>query len=514
MKIRLEDAKNGSITCVADGRFLHSKYNPENEALNFVNSIKCDYSPSCVIITGPCLSYCIPFLQKEFPNTPLYAIQYDSFFLENASFMRDCCDKWAKIFLCTANTSPEQLCEEIFSVTGENILSAALLASWDPADQLFLGESKIAWKSLKLLLQKNRDIIATRSYFSLRWLKNTVQFCLHAQNVCIVKPQTKPVLIVASGPSLLTSLSQIKKYRNKFFILALSSALTALIEHKIYPDLCISTDGGFYAKRHLFILKKLNDLKINIPLAVSAESNIPLDILEHCNIMPLNYGDGIESLLLSQCKIPSVTTLRNGTVSGTAASLALSLTEDSVFACGLDLTNGKGYTHTQPNALEIADSLVDFRLNPLSNRLCKDIPIECENKGGNALDLYRQWFLTRDTCFTNRFYRLSADDFVYANTLGKIQDIHWADIKWDVGTDEINQKTNFEAFSIPNQNERKKIILSIIEHEHKVKSKLWYEYCALAEYLATKKYPESLSFEKKLREKIKKSFSSLQELCL
>lgn len=516
MKIHLEDAKNGSITCVADGRFLHSKYDPEREALNFVNSLECDYIPSCVVITGLCLSYCLPFLQKKFPNTPLYAIQYDSFFIENArkKGIRSDGTKntgWTNIFLCTKKTSAEQICEQIFSATGENILYAALLASWKPAEQFFLTESAIAWEGLKLLLQKNRDVIATRSYFSLRWLKNTVVFCLHVNKAYSIKPQNKPVLIIASGPSLQTSLSYIEEFRSCFFIIALSSAITALIEHRIYPDMCISTDGGFYAKNHLFILKKLHDLGIDIPIAASPESNIPRDILKNCKIIPLTYEDGLESILLSHCKIPAQTAMRNGTVSGTAASLALHLTRGLVFACGLDLKTSSGYTHTQPNALERVNELGDFRLNPLSNRLYTG---NQNTLGNGALDLYRQWFIARDDAFAQRFFRLSADDFFYPDTVGNIQNLHWRDIIQKLSHNDVNQKLQFDCVSIPNQNERKKIILSILEHEHKSKSRLWYEQCAFAEYLATKKYPNSIEYREKLSAKIESTFRSLQELCL
>ncbi|MFI3256710.1 MAG: 6-hydroxymethylpterin diphosphokinase MptE-like protein [Spirochaetales bacterium] len=505
MKIRLDVAKNGSKTCVADGRFLYSKYNPEHEVQKFVESVNCDYRPSCLIVTGDCLGYVAMFLKKRFSDIPLYAIRYDRFFVDTTvpAYEED-----FPIFLCTQQTEKEQLCEEIFSEVGESALSAALCISWKSGDELFATESSIAWQAIKLLLQKTRDVIATRSYFSLRWLKNTVLFFLHIAQPYIIKPTKKPVLLIASGPSLLSSLSQIKKYRRHFFVLALSSALMTLAEHSIYPDVCIATDGGFYAKKHLFILQKLQKKGIFIPLAVSAEAAVPTKILNSAHIIPLRYGDAIENDFFNLCKIPALHAQRNGTVSGTAAELALTLTGASVFACGLDLCEGKGYSHSQPNAQEIENALKDFRLAPLSTRLYLHNP---NGKTLNALDLYHQWFCTRDKNFAKRFYRLSNEG--YNNSLGIIKDITWNDIDCKNFSSEEAVFIKYDTSVIANKAERQKALLSIIHKAQKNPSKLWYEHCALAEYLATKKYPNVEKYQKKLHNKLQKAFATLENIC-
>ena len=63
-----ESSKAGELTCSFQGKYLHSKYNPTNEGEKFAAGIKADFSPLCVFILEPALSYCAPFLKKRFPK--------------------------------------------------------------------------------------------------------------------------------------------------------------------------------------------------------------------------------------------------------------------------------------------------------------------------------------------------------------------------------------------------------------------------------------------------------------
>lgn len=495
MNISIETAKNASQTCIVDGRFLHSKYNPENEAKSFVSNIDCNFCPSCIIITGASLPYTIPFFKEKFPNTPVYSIQYNNFFIKYK--------EWDASFLCTESTNIEQFTEVLYSTIGENNLCAPLVLSWKASENIFIKESDIAWKSIKLLLQKTRDIVTTRSYFCMPWLKNSIRFCAFTKNFVTIKPIQKSVLLVASGFSLKNSITLIKKNRNSFFILAVSSAICTLTENNIIPDLCISTDGGYYAKNHLDILISLHKKGIDIPLAISTESNVPNYILEHCPIVPLTFNDGIESILLNICKIPSTSAERNGTVSGTASIFAQQLTTKNVYACGLDLANSNGYSHCQPNAHEKINNLKDFRLSPLENRIC---PKPRTNEL-SPMDIYRQWFETRNESFSNRFFRLSTDG--YTNKLGTIKDITWNAINLE------ENETNDEIFvkvKTTTTKDRKKILLSFLESIKLTDS--YVEDIAYSEYLQAKKYPNSTEMSNKLNDTLKKRIEQLKEFCV
>ncbi len=508
MNINLENAKNASVTCTVDGRFLHSKYNPENEAKSFVDSIDCDYSPSCVVVLGACLPYCIPYLKERFPNIPLYVIQFDSFFTQNDR-VNMFLEKWDKTFLCTKETEIEGLSENLYSSLGEETLFAPLILEWKPSQNIFVSESNNTWQSLYMVIQKVRDVLATRSYFSLRWLKNIVTFCVHTKHVISVKKQDLPILLVASGETLQEMIPYIKEKKASFYILALSSALLTLVRNDIIPDLCIATDGGYYAQKHLDVLLRLNNNNKKVPLAISAESNIPKKILEEVPILPLQYNEGIDSMFLKECSFPAMPAERNGTVSGTAAMLALSLTDKKIYAVGLDLMFGKGYTHSQPHAHENIHSVHDFRLRPLSYRLFKSTVLN-EHTKITSLDMYRHWFETRDCSFSKRFFRIASKTKPYKKTLGNIKDISWNDIEFTEGVKKAELYT--QCTNIPTTDVIKKRISNLILREKKDPSPEWVEHCAPAEYLALKKYPHSSEYKKNYEKKLNQVFDAIERL--
>jgi len=42
------------------------------------------------------------------------------------------------------------------------------------------------------LLQKSRDVLATQSFFSRRWLKNSVKFCVYLRRPCTIEAGNQP----------------------------------------------------------------------------------------------------------------------------------------------------------------------------------------------------------------------------------------------------------------------------------------------------------------------------------
>ncbi|MGI5174003.1 DUF115 domain-containing protein [Treponema sp. OMZ 840] len=530
--IYLERAKNGSYTCRINGRYLHSRYNPRQEAEKFVDSIRCDFTPLCIIVLGPCLSYCLPALRKRFSDIPLYAVQYNRFFISgtqssDAALQLACADeKWDGVFLCENAAGDIQkagadLSEKLFFTLGEQEVFGALFIAWTPAQQIFENESRCAWAAIKLLLQKNKDVLATRGFFARRWLKNSVRFFTFLQNPYQILPGTKPVLVAASGPSLHSSLPFIQKHRNAFFVIAVSSALTVLIHKGIYPDLCITTDGGFYADYHIRILKILYKKGISVPLAASAESKINTDLLEHLPIVPLRYGDGIENLLFDYCGVKGWNGIRNGSVSGTAAYAALSITSAYVFFCGLDLEGATGYPHTQPNALEQTDCCFDNRLRPLATRLSKSAYI--------SLDIYRRWFSTQDSDFARRIFRISKTP--YSAPLGFITDISWADFEAANEKNPNAYPPKLQALDKQNVFEnRKKVFAFLTKQKQHIKENaaynpktkepysaelhLWYENCAPLEYFLSLKYPESEKFKAQCTAAVLNTLDELFKLCV
>lgn len=387
-------AKTGIQTCSYDNVSLHSKYDPKKEACTFADNLVVDFLPTLIIVTEPALSYCAEFLRKRFPQTKLVAIRYSKQF--------DFCNHlWDEVYY-QDNLSP------LLQNHGEEGILTAFFTAWKPSAIIFPQEHAQVWSTIKTIVNSARSILMTRAFFAQRWIKNTIKFCIRVKNTYTIQKGNSPILIVASGPSLQDSIKEIQKHRCDFFLIALSSALRPLLQNDITPDLCISTDGGYWAKQHI--------ASSPIPLALSGESALYGKDFSQ-GIVPLSYGDGPEALLLEKCQITTLPAVRNGTVSGTALELALTLTTGPVFACGLDLSSNKGFQHIQPNALELQSSQNDFRLSTKESRQYK------AQLSTGSLEIYKNWFKTKSAIFASRFFRINTPPQIAS--LGTIRDIDW-----------------------------------------------------------------------------------------
>lgn len=410
-EIQFSEARNGEMTCSFLGKFLHSKYDPGAEAKRFSESLNAEFEPECVFLIEPALSYCLPFLRKRFPNVLLCAIRILDGFPET-------CGKWDRTFRFS-----QELADEIFGEFGEEKICSSVFFEWGASAKIFGRETAEIWKSIREVVVKAGSVMATRAFFSRRWAKNAAIFASRIKRTAKIEGAGGffPVLVAASGPSLEKSVRFIKKFREKFFLIAVSSSVYPLSSRKVEPDLVLSTDGGYWAKRHI---EFPGGGKSEIPLALPPEAAAPGKILHERAVVPLMYDDagGYQGRILARLGADFTIARRNGTVSGTALELALSLTRGPVFLCGLDQEGATGFQHTMPNALE--DESADGRLSSKETRITAS---RFSSEG--SLKIYREWFSANSKKFNSpveRVFRIS-DGFCFRFGLGKIRDVDWGE---------------------------------------------------------------------------------------
>ena len=410
MQIQILKAKNGEDTASVDGHFLHSNYAPKKEAERFVENLLLPYTPSSIIISEPALSYTAEYLRKRFPDIKLGAIRYcNDFSAYNSGF---------DFVLNYDSHSDFEACLE--AKLSEEELLTAFFVSWNPSAQIFKEEDKRVWLSIKAAMERAKTLLITRQYFEKKWFLNSCRFIKNLRRVVSFEGLIeKDILIISSGPSLKPYLNYIRENQNSFFIICLSSAISVCLANKIIPDLCMTTDGGFWAGEHLKKLKRYD-----IPLAMPAEAFCSQGLFSQLKILPLKYGEGISRELMDRAKLSCKNAIRNGTVSGTALLFAIQYSSKNIFMCGLDMAAQKGFQHTQPNELEANSAQKDFRLSTKEGRLAR------AGLSGASLDIYRNWFSSSHfNIETGRgLFRLIEKEN-QKNSLGEIKDINLESFK-------------------------------------------------------------------------------------
>ncbi|MEE3410286.1 MAG: 6-hydroxymethylpterin diphosphokinase MptE-like protein [Treponema sp.] len=399
-------AKNSSKSAKANGVSLHSSYNPQVEAERFAQSLSVDFVPKCAVIVEGALSYCAAYIKKRFPKAKVGTIRFTNDFFESDK-------EWDFCLPLEDKTSGVPLCDRLFDLLGEEGLFQTAFFDWKPSAAAWPEDAKSAWAQIKAAVQKSKAVLATREHFGKRWLKNKLSFFNKIQKPVFIERIKKPVLICASGPSLEGAVDAIKKVRSKIFVCALSSAISVLADKKIAPDLALSADGGWWAKKHLYPLKKFF---ADVPLALEPEAACPSALFRTKEILPLCYDDDyISQKIFEALGIKALPARRNGTVSGSALELFLSLCDSEIFFSGLDLSPSKDKSHALPNVLETERDAVDFRLKTKATRQAAGaLPSE-------SLAIYESWF--KNFCLRGRkVYRIKGEK-AFANSLGQIQDI-------------------------------------------------------------------------------------------
>ena len=362
---------------------LHSQYNPEREAERYLDAQTLSCDPAFIVVTEPGESFLAPVLRKKFLTAKLVCIRYHrDFFLSSDQL-------WDVVW---RPDSEQDVASFLFNLIPDEYLSLTAFFPWKPSDSQWPDISSQVWNSIASMIRLQTSVMYTRTHFGMRWLKNCIRNIALARTVVYPVHTAKPVFIAAAGPSLE---KQFPVESDKFFVCAVSSALACISAHGCDPDLCISTDGGYWAMNHF------RGIAPHIPVAFPPEAAIPSAVLESNPLLFLDYGSELEKKLFEIAGCIPEKASRNGTVSGTAALYMLAHTDASVYIAGLDLQSSTSFSHARPNANGSSTDSTNNRFRPLAETLYE------ANRDNASLEMYASWFENRDENFRNRFFRLA-----------------------------------------------------------------------------------------------------------
>ncbi|UTC61569.1 motility associated factor glycosyltransferase family protein [Treponema sp. OMZ 787] len=443
---------------------LHSSYNPQKEAERFSDTI--NGNPKIIVITEPGESYLASALRKKFPESKLIAMRYtDNYFLESDKL-------WDKVWRPASGNVSFFLVNNI----PDEFLASTLFLPWKPAEKVWPDSASWVWKEISQAVKIIQSVIATRSFFGKKWLKNMSGNFIFAEKILsrnFFKEMNlgiaEPCFFAAAGPSLDEVLDKYSKNINGMFNTAAASALPAVLSRNIRLDLCISTDGGFWAANHIKYLQDKNFKET--ALAFPLEAKIPYNILKNNNSVFLSYGSALENLFFDSLGIEPIPAKRNGTVSGTAIELLLDNTAGKIFIAGLDLKESKGFSHCSPHESQKQKEIKADRLNPISNFAA------ISNFDLRSLSTYEKWFSQTPKKRAERLFRIGQN----LPMLGSIKSICGENFKTEIKVNENANKKNIQTKQSKNSayksiNEKKAILSKIYRNiKEEIKNKTFFD---------------------------------------
>ena len=368
---KIENTKNGSKTIKVATEdtdnhyiYLHSRYNPEQEAERMIDNIELEEFTN-VVIMGFGLGYHILELFERITDKKirLIILEIDVIILKEALKRFD----FTKLFnseqvevkiVDTKFLEQELTC--YLEKKGNLIFEKLEFLSLSAISEYNKEKYELAKSEVDYLIGQSRRNKATVNYFKNVWKKNF----LKNLEIIIKNPSfleleealpDKPAIIVGAGPSLNKNIHLLKEAKGKALIIAVDAALAPVLNNEIIPDMVITTDGGDITKKFYegyyevdTYNKKLADVVLAAPPQIQPEilNNWPGKILitpdEIKGGARENYLRWIEDNSEYKGRLPS-----GGSVSNFAFTLAYFLEADPIIFVGQDLAFSNNKTHAE-----------------------------------------------------------------------------------------------------------------------------------------------------------------------
>ncbi len=198
--------------------------------------------------------------------------------------------------------------------------------------------------------------------------------------LCDVLPINIPAIVVSAGPSLNKNIQELKKAKNKAFIVAVDTAVRPLVKAGIIPDMYVVVDG--LKPLELFTFEEAK--KIPLMTSISAAK----DVLKHHQGKKIFWYEGqpyIWNMMAMNGKSFS-TVACGGSVACTAFSVVYKLGFSRIILVGQDLALTGNKTH--------ADGTFQERMEEIDTSCCLMVEGNCEEKVPTREDfkIYLDWF--------------------------------------------------------------------------------------------------------------------------
>lgn len=352
-------ARNGQPTCSYAGRNLHSTWDPEQEARRFIDGqgefrlpeLPGSRPVTTILILGACMGYLASELRKRHPGAAILSLQFSPAF------------RGRELPGATASWYPDScisLDGFLTSYLDDDGVGSPRLIAWPPAEEAFSVQARAARESFRNVLDRIASSAATIRVNGKRWIRNACRSFLSLESTVSAGRTRAPVLVLAAGPSLAEAASALAAEAERFLIIAVSSALSALLARGIEPDIVISTDPGFWSQAHLSGLGGRDIVR------ASPFSACPVGALSR-RILILDQGwfpeHGLSALIPGSVPIHG-----HGTVAGSALSLAASLSEGPIVVAGFDFASNRGLDHAPPHAFDDFVTSGSRRILPIETK--------------------------------------------------------------------------------------------------------------------------------------------------
>ncbi len=249
MTVERRTARTGDPTVLANGRFLHSRYDPRREARRFTDSLTPENPESVTILLGDGTGVVRSALTDRFPSMRVISVEPVPQEGEPAT---DHTPRNADRLGAPPEDAPETTADRLHSRLHPLDAGRIQVLTWSGA-RTAIPEWCSAMETLVLEVMRSLQAeLATTGSFGRLWLANAVRGTVRADRRVSVRFEGDGLVTATAGPGLSALARRVPPAdRPSLPIIAAGSAVHWLNHQGFHPFLAVQTDGGLWARRYL-----------------------------------------------------------------------------------------------------------------------------------------------------------------------------------------------------------------------------------------------------------------------
>lgn len=471
-KYLIQESKNSEANiCVVsehDRVFMHSRYNPTNEAESWVASISEDVAEiKNILIFGLAGGYHLQSLINRFPNKKIYIYEPDYQLFLASLEARDMRSIFLHSNIATLAVGKDQsVRHELLTYISFQVSESFKFLIIPIHKKLYSGVVEDFIADTEKILRAYRTNLGTVTNFQLNWPENILLNMVKTLKSPSIKGLQSSCngltsIIVGSGPSLKHDINYLRKLKNHCLIIAAGSSIQALLHHQIEPHLIVSMDAG---EPNLDVFKDLNVSHIPFLYVPFIKHEI-LEMHDENLIHVLFDSDLISSYLLDSIQdLPRF--VPTATVTGTAIQAAIYLGSNRIVFMGQDLS--------YPNDQFYVEGVDHISEEKISEKLLGATEI-IENVNGGINRTTKQMAFTLKN-LEDLLGVFPEVQFINTSKIGaKIKNTMWQDIEEVYNSLKMNQLENDWFHKVLKNNLKyydTQTINNIIDKIHKTKDEI------------------------------------------
>lgn len=336
------EARSGEPNVVVPGEevtnYLHSRYNPLEEAKKWVNSLGEQIHSEHVLIIGCGLGYYLEQLVNQSTAAFIYVYEPDPRIFKAWMKTRDARIVLANHRIRVFAMGENELLQTRLAMRISECAKNKLTIVYPPIySRLFPSLVGGMHRSIKEMLYAQAINQITLSAFQEEWITNilyNLPYVVINTSASRIKEMDKGMtaIVVGSGPSLEQDIHYLRQLKDTCFIIAAGSSIQALQHAGISPHLVVSIDGGIPNFR---VFQKVNTEQYPLLFCPLINFNI-IDNYKGQMLVANLSNDSITSNLCKKWDLPVFRS--SSSVTGTALQIAAYMGASEIILMGQDLS--------------------------------------------------------------------------------------------------------------------------------------------------------------------------------